>query len=180
MIRFNRILYPVDLSRQSREAVPFVAAMAARFSSELFILHVLEPHLSYYPIPAAATPAAMQHDTQAHTARHTEFQSFVSELFSNISVRPLPSEGDVLDPLGDSPFDVAREKLEALQAEAGTKVDIKLALGPCSQVVRNAALEHQDLVLIGRGVIQEGLGQLRRSVFDIIRDSPCHVISVSR
>lgn len=44
MIRFSRILFPVDLSRAS---------------SELFILHVLEPRLSYYPIPAAASDVIM-------------------------------------------------------------------------------------------------------------------------
>ncbi len=289
MIRFNRILFPVDLSKQSREAAPFVAAMAARFSSELFLLHVLEPQLSYYPIPAAATPAALRHDSEARVARQTELQSFVSEFFRDASVRPQLSEGDVADriaqcakennvdlimmpthghgrfrrlalgsitakilhdvrcpvwtgvhtdemwsqtgrgwhrflcavdadqrdlpmlkwavqfaceqnavlqvlhavdaavpisgdvlhPRADSPFGMAREKLDNLQAEAGTKLDIKLALGPVSQVIREAALEHEaDLVLIGRGGIQEGMGQLRSSAYDIIRESPCPVVSV--
>lgn len=289
MIRFNRILFPVDLSRESREAAPFVAAMAAGFSSQLFLLHVLEPRLSYYPIPAAATAGALQHDTEARKARRTEFQSFVSEYFDGISRHPQLAEGDVADytvsfanenhidlimmpthghglfrrlilgsvtakilheatcpvwtgvhtdqmwsqmgvgwhrflcavdanqrdvpllkwavqftceqgavlqvvhavdaavlvgagerdPVGDLPFSVEREKLDALQAEAGTKLDIKVALGPVSQVVREAALDYEaDLVLIGRGVIQEGLGQIRSSAYEVVRDSPCPVISV--
>jgi nucleotide-binding universal stress UspA family protein len=289
MIRFNRILFPVDLSRESRESAPFVAAMAARFSSQLFLLHVLEPRLSYYPIPAAATAGALQHDTEARQARKNEFRSFVSEFFNGMPVRPQVTEGDVAnqilsctqenkvdlimmpthghglfrrlilgsvtarvlhsatcpvwtgvhtdemwsktgsdwhrfqfavdadqrnvpllkwavqftceqgavlqvvhavdaavlvgagepDPVRDSPFGVAREKLDASQAEAGTKLDIKVALGPVSQVVREAALDHEaDLVLIGRGVIQEGLGQIRSSAYEVVRDSPCPVISV--
>lgn len=94
MISFTRILFPVDLSRQSREAAPFVAAMAVRFGSELFLLHVLAPPLSYYPIPAAATPAALEHDKEIRKAKQTEFESFVSELFSGISVHSQLLEGD--------------------------------------------------------------------------------------
>lgn len=289
MIRFNRILFPVDLSKASREAAPFVAAMAARFNSELFLLHVLEPQLSSYPIPAAASAAALQHDAETRQARKNEFQSFASELFSGFPVRPQVSEGDVADSIvsfanenhidlimmpthghglfrrlilgsvtakifheatcpvwtgvhtdqmwsqmgagwhrflcavganqrdvpllkwavqfaceqgavlqvvhavdpavlvgagerdsfRDSPFGVAPDKLDTFQAEAGTKLDIKVALGPVSQVVREAALDHQaDLVLIGRGVIQEGLGQIRSGAYEVVRDSPCPVISV--
>jgi nucleotide-binding universal stress UspA family protein len=50
MIKIDRILFPVDLSEQSRQAVPFVTAMAARFNSKLIVLHVLPPRLSYYPL----------------------------------------------------------------------------------------------------------------------------------
>ena len=38
MIDFKRILYPVDLSAQSRAVAPSVAAMAKRFGSEVVIL----------------------------------------------------------------------------------------------------------------------------------------------
>ena len=40
MINFKRILYPVDLSAQSRAVAPSVAAMAKRFGSEVVLLHV--------------------------------------------------------------------------------------------------------------------------------------------
>jgi nucleotide-binding universal stress UspA family protein len=42
MIHFKRILYPVDLSAQSRAVAPSVAAMAKRFGSEVVILHVTD------------------------------------------------------------------------------------------------------------------------------------------
>ncbi len=40
MINLKRILYPVDLSAQSRAVAPSVAAMANRFGSEVVLLHV--------------------------------------------------------------------------------------------------------------------------------------------
>jgi len=41
MITFQRILFPVDFSKQDHEAAPFVKAMAARFRSEVILLHVV-------------------------------------------------------------------------------------------------------------------------------------------
>ena len=41
MITFERILFPVDFSKQDHEAAPFVKAMAARFKSEVTLLHVV-------------------------------------------------------------------------------------------------------------------------------------------
>jgi len=46
-------------------------------------------------------------------------------------------------------------------------------------VVRNIALKSRaDLVVIGRGAIRTGLGRLNANSYDIIRDSPCPVLSV--
>jgi nucleotide-binding universal stress UspA family protein len=42
MIRFQRILFPVDFSKQDEEAAPFVKAIAERFHSELTLLHVAQ------------------------------------------------------------------------------------------------------------------------------------------
>lgn len=39
----KRILVPVDFSRPSRRAVRFAREWAARFGSEIFLLHVIEP-----------------------------------------------------------------------------------------------------------------------------------------
>ena len=97
MIAFTRILFPVDLSPQCREAAPFVKAMATRFNSRLFVLNVLEPRLSFYPIPAAATPAALEHERLARAAHHRQFESFISEVFNGISVQPQVSEGDATE-----------------------------------------------------------------------------------
>jgi nucleotide-binding universal stress UspA family protein len=53
MIDFKKILFPVDLSAQSRAVAPSVAAMARRFHSEVALLHVTsgaapEPALEHF------------------------------------------------------------------------------------------------------------------------------------
>jgi len=289
MIRFSRILFPVDLSQQSREAAPFVTAMAARFNSKVIVLYVLDPRLSYYPLPAAATPVALQRDQDEREKRKKQFESFVAELGGDLSVQPRLLEGDAAESIvlcgkeenvdlvmmptrgygrfrrlllgsvtskvlhdlacpvwtgvhtddmwsrisqawnrflcavdadvRDAPllkwaakfaceqhanlqvvhavqtaapapgveseslcdflFSVARKSLEELQAEAGTKFDIRLRLGPVGHVVRETALEQgADLILVGRGAIQKGFGRLRSSAYAVIREAPCPVISL--
>lgn len=73
----------------------------------------------------------------------------------------------------------AREGAARLQAEAGTQLEVCIEGGSVSKIVRAAALQHDaDLVLIGRGTLQEKLGQLRTNAYAIIRDAPCPVLSV--
>jgi len=51
--------------------------------------------------------------------------------------------------------------------------------GSVAEAVRNLALRKRaDLVIIGRGAIRKGLGRLYANSYDIIRESPCPVISV--
>lgn len=76
-------------------------------------------------------------------------------------------------------FDVAREQLAKMQASAGTKLDICLFGGQAGHVVHAAAVGHDvDLVVIGRGVLQESFGRLRSRAYAIIREAPCPVISI--
>jgi nucleotide-binding universal stress UspA family protein len=71
MIDFKRILYPVDLSAQSRAVAPSVAAMAKRFGSEVVLVHV------------ASTTASI-----------AAFDNFAAAEFSVISVTRKLLEGD--------------------------------------------------------------------------------------
>jgi nucleotide-binding universal stress UspA family protein len=76
-------------------------------------------------------------------------------------------------------FNVAREGIARLQAEAGTKFEVCLLGGRVGRAVHQAAIGHNaDLVVIGRGVIQKKLGRLRSDAYSIIRDAPCPVISI--
>jgi len=76
-------------------------------------------------------------------------------------------------------FNVARERLAKLQAEAGTDFEVCFLPGNAGHAVHKAAIGHQaDLIVIGRGVIQKTLGRLRSSAYSIIRGAPCPVISV--
>jgi hypothetical protein len=71
--------------------------MATRFNSRPFVLNVREPWLSFYPVPAAATRAALEHENLARAAHHKQFESFISEFFTGISVQLQISEGDVAE-----------------------------------------------------------------------------------
>jgi nucleotide-binding universal stress UspA family protein len=76
-------------------------------------------------------------------------------------------------------FEMATEELRKLQAEAGTNLETVLEGDEVAAGIRKAAEENcADLVIIGRGVMQEAFGRMRTNVYSIIRESPCPVISV--
>lgn len=76
-------------------------------------------------------------------------------------------------------FEGARESLEKIQQEAGTKLDLLLRLGQPARVIHTeACAEETNLVVVGRGIIQKALGRLRSTAYAIIRESPCPVVSV--
>ena len=75
--------------------------------------------------------------------------------------------------------EVAREELEKMQTEAGTSLETIVEGGDVAPVVRGAAEEQEaDLVVIGRGVLQDMFGRMRTHVYSVIREAPCPVISV--
>jgi hypothetical protein len=54
-----------------------------------------------------------------------------------------------------------------------------VTVGDVSESVRKEALRHhKDLVVIGRGKVQETLGRLRTRAYGIIRHALCPVLSV--
>lgn len=90
---------------------------------------------------------------------------------------PQECEGD--PGFRDFLFNVAQERIAKLQAQAGTKLEVCLRLGDPGPVIHKTAIGHAaDVVVIGRGVIQRTLGQLRSGAYEIIRDAPCPVISL--
>jgi nucleotide-binding universal stress UspA family protein len=291
MISFPQILFPVDLSKQSRGAAPFVKALATRFHSEVTLLHVVEVPPAWYGPAGAARFNAWVDTSRIIEDRRTELTAFLTGLLSGVSVQPCVQSGDpasvihrvarqkqvnriamptpgywpfrsllrksvtpkVLhdaecpvwtathpddmavqpeanwrrflcavgadsardlpllrwaaefaheqgadlrlihavtgfeedqshcpdDPLRDFVFDVARERITKLQAQAGTNLEVTVEAGRTGAVVRELALQQKaDLVLIGRGVIQKPLGRLRSNAYAIIRDAPCPVISM--
>jgi nucleotide-binding universal stress UspA family protein len=94
MIEFNRVLFPVDFSKQCRIVAPAVAAVAARLHARLQVLHVLESPLSYYPVPAASTPKAVALDRAEREQRVRSFELFVADFPGTISAEPILLEGD--------------------------------------------------------------------------------------
>jgi nucleotide-binding universal stress UspA family protein len=76
-------------------------------------------------------------------------------------------------------FNIARERMDKLQDQAGTRFEVCLKAGNAGRVVHQAAIGHSaDIVVIGRGVIQKPLGRLRSGAYEIVREAPCPVISV--
>lgn len=73
----------------------------------------------------------------------------------------------------------ARSAVQELEKVAGIDVPICVGAGTVPDVVREEALQHgADLVIIGRGALQETLGRLRTHSYGIIRHSPCPVLSI--
>ena len=76
-------------------------------------------------------------------------------------------------------FDLATDQLAARQREAGTHFETCIRHGTVAATVKEiAANTSADLVVIGRGRLQELLGRLKTNVAAIIRESPCPVLSV--
>jgi len=73
----------------------------------------------------------------------------------------------------------ARERIESLQRSVGIKAPLCVAAGHVAETARDEALRHgSDLIVIGRGVLDETLGRLRTHAYGIIRQAPCPVVSV--
>ncbi len=73
----------------------------------------------------------------------------------------------------------ARDEIAKLQSQAGTTLDISVVAGPVGKVVRKIALDYDsDLLVIGRGVMHQTFGRLRTESYNIIRESPCPVLSL--
>jgi nucleotide-binding universal stress UspA family protein len=93
MIPVQRILFPVDLSEQSRHAAPFVKAMARRFQAEIAMLHVIDVPVSMYGPPEAAWGLLMSGE-QFREDREAEFDVFLADEFAGIPVVREVAEGD--------------------------------------------------------------------------------------
>lgn len=94
MISFQRILFPVDFSNQCRSIAPTVAAMAMKFRSRIEVLHVLNPELRLYPIPAAATSHALERNRAEREARTKALEGFAAEFQGSVPVEPVLLQGD--------------------------------------------------------------------------------------
>jgi nucleotide-binding universal stress UspA family protein len=73
----------------------------------------------------------------------------------------------------------ARDEIDKFQGEAGTNWEVCIQGGTVASVLRDVAIECKaDLVVIGRGHLQNHFGRFRSHVGAIIRESPCPVLSV--
>jgi nucleotide-binding universal stress UspA family protein len=94
MLSFRRILFPVDLSDQSRRAAPFVSAMVERFHSDLILIHVMQIPAAMYAPPEAGTWAVLSNEQRMRESVEQNFNTFLRDEFSQFSVERVFLEGD--------------------------------------------------------------------------------------
>jgi len=75
--------------------------------------------------------------------------------------------------------EAATYELVNVEEERAPANELPMESGSVAEVIRKLALrDRADLVVIGRGSIQSGLGRLHAHSYEIIRESPCPVLSV--
>ncbi|HLK22327.1 MAG TPA: universal stress protein [Bryobacteraceae bacterium] len=94
MISFSRILFPVDLSQQSRDAAPFVKALAKRCQSQLSLLHVVEVPPTWYGASGEAAICEWMDWPELLETRRRELQAFQDQELRDIAVEPCVQSGD--------------------------------------------------------------------------------------
>lgn len=99
-------------------------------------------------------------------------------------VHAVPGPGEAAEDFFDEDWRLTlkcrlRERIAELQKQTGAVGDIVVENGDPHRVVARLADESAaDLVVIGRGVSGGLLGRLRAHAFEIVRQSPCPVLSV--
>ena len=90
-------------------------------------------------------------------------------------ITPIHSESRLQEVVAEA----AREALVGVQREMGADAAIVVDAGNVPRLLRSVALSRRsDLIVIGRGAIQEGFARLRANSYGIVREAPCPVLSV--
>jgi len=94
MQALTRILLPVDFSVRSAGAAHYARALAARFDSEILLLHVVIP--PQFEVGALETGGSMMADLYRYQEEHAarELESFAAQHLPGTKVRPIVAEGD--------------------------------------------------------------------------------------
>jgi nucleotide-binding universal stress UspA family protein len=94
MISFPHILFPIDFSPQSHAAAPFVKALAARYHSDITLLHIVEVPPAWYGASGEAAFGAWVDMPELVEARSDELAAFRTEELPDASVQPCVQTGD--------------------------------------------------------------------------------------
>jgi nucleotide-binding universal stress UspA family protein len=93
-MNFQRVLFPVDLSDQSRRVAPFVKALATRHGSEVLMLHVIHIDPVMPADPALAVPTVVPNVEDLRRQRRAVLESFLQEELAGVAVVREIVEGD--------------------------------------------------------------------------------------
>lgn len=75
-------------------------------------------------------------------------------------------------------IDAADQILREIRQQSGVDADISIVEGSLADRIRmEATARNADLVIVGRGHSQGGIGRLGSALYGIVRESPCPVLS---
>jgi len=94
VITFQRILFPVDFSKQDHEAARFVKAMATRFQSEVILLHVVGVVPAWYGATEAEALTPVGGLQELMEARRQRLCRHLSDELAGLWVKRLVELGD--------------------------------------------------------------------------------------
>ncbi len=144
--------------------------------------HAVEPSHRAHPKPRHILCAL---DLKPESRETLEFAiALAKEADATIELLHVAPEGEIApdqteNQLQELLVDAAKTQQVKIDEEPGTEVEMILAGGGVSGMVRSMALKKRcDLVVIGRGAIADGAGRLRANSYGIVREAPCPVLSV--
>ena len=82
---FNKILFPVDLSKQSAKITPYVREMIEKFDAEVHVIYVVHVTQYYSHIEMAASNV-ITFESELKVNAEKSMEHFLSEHFSDYSV----------------------------------------------------------------------------------------------
>lgn len=95
MLDFHRILFPVDFSSKCMQTVPYVAAIARKFQSEIVLLHVLDIHRKARRGASSLGAAAYAaYENEIREGRLDELECFGQSEFEGVTLTHAVETGD--------------------------------------------------------------------------------------
>jgi nucleotide-binding universal stress UspA family protein len=159
-ITFKNILLTTDFSEVSKKTVPYAAAIASRYSSKIYLVHVIPPE-ARMPVPMEHLPAQLD---RSRLDADREMKSFLRvDWFGETPHEVLLERGPVWDALSDL---IERDEIDLLvlgtHGRGGLK---KVLLGSVAEeLFRRASC---PVLTVGPAVPDEPTGQkeFRRILF---------------
>ena len=114
-------------------------------------------------------------------AAHWLAEDYRAELNFIHILPPIEGTGEMWPPTEWSEARIEKAKADFLPLanEAQVRTEIEVLEGHVGQILHDFAMRHHaNLIVMGRGVIHEKFGRLRSHAHDIIRRSPCPVLSI--